>query len=65
MITKSWEVFLLHIAETNKAFDIRNILGETPADNHAPESEFITDMSNQQPDIFLRNPRGFSQQILM
>lgn len=36
-------VFLLHTAEKNSAFDISNILGETPADSHAPESEFIND----------------------
>ena len=36
-------VSLLQTADKNSALDISNILGEAPADSHAPESPFIDD----------------------
>ena len=36
-----WNVFRLHIAETNSLLDITNILGDNPAESHAPDSSLI------------------------
>ena len=38
---KFWNVFRLHIAETNSLLDITNILGDNPAESHAPDSSLI------------------------
>ena len=46
---------LVHIAETNSLLDIKNVLGDNPAESHAPESSLIVNADNRGDPVSISN----------